>query len=97
MEHGIKALAEAITHTHTKNLIQSHVKELHFENNHLIIFVDNAAPLHEFETKEIDHHLQKGIGKLYEEEGEDITYELRIHGGEIPHEREKLVPHDIHQ
>ncbi len=97
MNHEIKALAEAITNGHTKDLIQSHVKELHFENNHLTIFVDNAAPLHKFETKEIDHHLQKGIEKIYEEEEKDITYELKLYTEETPHEREKLIQHDIHQ
>ena len=93
MEHKIKALAEAITNTHTSNLVQSHVKELHFENNHLTIYVDNAGPLHELEGDECDHHLQSGMEKIYG----DITYELKIWTGGGMHEREKEVPHDINQ
>jgi hypothetical protein len=93
MEHKIKELADAITNTHTKNLVQSHVKGLHFENEHLIIYVDNAAPLHELETDECDHHLQGGMEKVYG----DISYELRLDKPETPHDREKGVPHDIHQ
>ena len=33
MEHKIKELAEAITNSHTSDLVQSHVKELKFEDN----------------------------------------------------------------
>ena len=88
-------LAEAITHGHTKNLIQSHVRELVFneETRHLTIYVDNAAPKHELESEEGDRHLNSGLVKIY---GDDITYEIKLHG-EHRHEREKLVPHDIKQ
>jgi FtsZ-binding cell division protein ZapB len=92
MEHKIKELASAITNTHTSNLVQSHVKELKFENNHLTIYVDNAGPLHELESEENDHHLQSGMEKIYG----DISYELKIMGGGI-HERENLIPHEINQ
>lgn len=91
MEHKIKALAEAITNTQTKNLVESHVKELKFENNHLTIYVDNAAPIHELETQEMDNHLKKGMEKVYG----DISYELKLHKDETLHEREKEVPHNI--
>lgn len=95
MNHAIKVLAEAITHAHTQNLVESHVKELQFDEqtNHLIIYLDNAGPLHEFSSEEGDRHLNSGLSKIY---GEDITYELRLHG-EHSHEREKQVPHDINQ
>ena len=89
MEHQIKALAELITHEHTKHLVKTHVRELHFENKHLIVYVDNAAPLHEFEEKENDKQLQKALNKLY---GEDITYEVKLHKAYVPHEREKELP-----
>ena len=94
MEHKIKLLAESITHTHTSNLIQSHARELVFEDQHLIIYVDNAGPLHELAEDETDHHLQKGLEKVY---GEDITYEVRLYTGSKSHEREKEVPHNINQ
>lgn len=94
MNHEIKALAEAITSGHTKNLVQSHVKELRLENKHLTIFIDNAGPLNELRKEEMDHHLKSGLEKVYDPE---ITYELKLYSGEIPHEREKLVPHNIHQ
>ena len=93
MEHQIKTLAEAISHTHTKNLIQSHVKELRFDNNHLTIYVDNAHPLHELEDKECDRPLRNALEKVY---GEDITYEIKLHQKGM-HEREKEVPHNINQ
>ena len=93
MEHQIKELAEAITHTHTSNLAQSHVKELHFDNNHLTIYVDNAGPLRELEEEECDKHLQAGMEKIYG----DITYELKLWERGGMHEREKTVPHDINQ
>ena len=95
MEHKIKTLVEAITNGHTKDLIQAHVKELTFneEAKHLIIYVDNAAPIHELESEEGDHHLNSGLKKVY---GEDITYEVKLHGEGI-HEREKLIPHNINQ
>ena len=92
MEHKIKELASAITNTHTSHLVQSHVKELKFENDHLTIYVDNAGPLHELEGEECDHHLQSGMEKVYG----DISYELKIMGGGI-HERENLIPHEINQ
>jgi hypothetical protein len=94
MEHDIKLLAEAITHTHTHDLVYSHVKALHFENNHLVIYVDNAATLHELSDTEADHHLQDGMEKVY---GEDITYEIKIYKEHQMHDREKQVPHDINQ
>ncbi|MBU1017661.1 hypothetical protein KKA33_01390 [Patescibacteria group bacterium] len=94
MEHRIKALADAITNAQTKYLVLGHVKELHFENNHLTILVDNAGPLHELEEKEIDHHLQQGMEEVY---GGDITYELKLFKGHHPHDRENEVPHEINQ
>ncbi|MBI5422187.1 hypothetical protein HZA44_03570 [Candidatus Peregrinibacteria bacterium] len=76
MEHQIKKLAEAMTHAKLHKLIMSHVKELLLENNHLIIFVDNAAPLHEMSEKAMDEHLKKGLESVY---GTEITYELRVY------------------
>ncbi|MBN2306777.1 hypothetical protein JXD20_02225 [Candidatus Peregrinibacteria bacterium] len=95
MEHDIKILAEAITHGKTKHLIQTHVRKLAFneETKHLVIYVDNAGPLHELEEEEGDHHLKSGLEKIY---GEDITYEIKLHG-EHRHERENTVPHEINQ
>lgn len=93
MEHKIKELAEAITNTHTQNLVQTHVKQLNFENDHLTIYVDNAGPLHELEGEECDHHLQNGMEKVYG----DISYELKLWKGDGMHEREKQVPHNINQ
>lgn len=95
MKPEIKALAEAITSGHTKSLIQTHVKELEFNEDarHLIIYVDNAGPMHELESDEGDHHLNSGLSKVY---GDDITYEVKMHG-EASHEREKGVPRNINQ
>ena len=75
MEHQIKALAEAVESPKLQKLIQSHVKELLFENNHLVIFVDNAAFLHEMNEKRMDESLRKGLEKLYDP---SITYEVRL-------------------
>ncbi len=96
MEHKIKVLAEAITNNHTKNLVQSHVKELEFDEDakHLTLHVDNAHPLHELESAEMDHHLKSALEEVY---GEDITYELKLFKDGAMHEREKLIPHDINQ
>jgi len=88
MEHQIKLLAEAMASDRAKHLIKAHVRELLFENNHLIIFVDNTAPLHEFENKKMDEHLKKGMEKIY---GEDITYEYRLFKADKPREQEKKV------
>lgn len=93
MEHKIKELSEAITNTYTSNLVQSHVKELKFENNHLEIYLDNTGSLHELESSECDHHLQSGMEKVYG----DITYELKLFKGGGIHERENLIPHEINQ
>lgn len=76
MEHQIKKLAEAITHAKLQKLVISHVKELLLENNHLIIFVDNAAPLHEMSEKSMNEYLKKGLEKVYDPA---ITYELRVY------------------
>lgn len=92
MEHKIKELAEAITHAHTKNLVQTHVKELRFENDHLTLYVNNAGPLHELSGEECDRHLKSAMEKIY---GEDITYELKLHKGGGMHEKEKGVPHNV--
>ena len=47
------------------------------------------------EEEENDKHLRKAIEQLYQKD-EEVTYELKLYkGGE--HEREKLVPHNIHQ
>ncbi len=95
MEHKIKMLAEAITNGHIKSLVQTHVKELAFNEDakHLVIYVDNAGPIHELSDEEGDHHLKSGLEKVY---GEDITYEVKVHGEGI-HERENLIPHNINQ
>jgi len=74
MEHQIKTLIEAITHEPLKRLVTSHVKELMLENNHLVIFVDNAAPLHELNLKSMDEHMKKALEKIYDH---SITYEYR--------------------
>ncbi len=95
MDHNVKALAEAITNSHTSHLVHSHVKELDFdeEANHLTIHVDNAAPLHELESKECDHHLQSGMEKIYG----DITYELKLHKADSGSDREKGIGHEVHR
>lgn len=89
MNANIKILVEAIENHHVKSLIETHVKELMFDESskHLIIHMDNVAPLHELEGKEEDKHLNKGLAAVY---GDDITYELRTHG-HTPHERDKVV------
>ena len=94
MEHQIKALAELIAHEHTKHLVKTHVRELHFENKHLIVYVDNAAPLHEFKEKGNDQQLEKALNKLY---GEDITYEVKLYKAYVSREREKELPRNIHE
>lgn len=88
MEHKIKTLAEATTNTHLKKLIQTHVKELMLKEAHLVIYVDNAGPLHEMEGKEMDEHLKKALEKLY---SADLTYELKLHKSNGIHEREKVT------
>jgi len=75
MEHLIKSLAEAVTHEKLKKLVISHVKELLLENNHLVIFVDNAAPLHEMSLKSMDEHLKSALEKVFDSK---TTYELRL-------------------
>ena len=87
MEHQIKVLAEAMTNNQAKHLIQTHVHSLHFENGHLIIYVHNAAPLHELENSEMDVHLQKGIAKVY---GEEMTYEFRLNKPEKSNEESEI-------
>ncbi len=89
MDSKIKVLVEAITNSHVKSLIETHVKELTFDEStkHLVIHMDNVAPLHELEGKEEDKHLNKGLAEVY---GEDITYEFRTHG-HTPHERDKVT------
>ena len=82
MEHQIKALAEAITHDKLKKLVQSHVKELLLEKGHLIIFVENTAPLHELNHLSMEEHMKKALEKVY---GSKITYEFRL----IHHTHEK--------
>ncbi len=75
MEHQIKALAEAITHEKLKKLVIGHVKELLLENGHLVIFVENAAPLHELSQKSTEEHLKKALEKVFDPK---ITYEFRL-------------------
>ncbi|MBU0705808.1 hypothetical protein KJ657_00780 [Patescibacteria group bacterium] len=93
MEHKIKTLAEAITNGRTKHLVQTHVKALAYneETKHLIIYVDNAAPMHELSSEEGDHHLNNGLNAVY---GDDITYEVKMHG-ETTHENEKQIGREI--
>lgn len=95
MEHEIKMLMEAVANEKLKKLVQSHVKELALdeETKHLVIYVDNPAPLHEMNSKEMDEHLRKGLEKIYDPE---ITYELKPYKERQMHEREKTIPHEIH-
>lgn len=75
MEHKLKALAEAAESPKLKQLIKSHVKELKLENNHLVIFVDNATPLHELSEKRMDASLKNALEKVFDP---SITYEVRL-------------------
>lgn len=93
MEHNIKTLFQATDHAPLKKLIESHVKALILKENHLIVYVDNQAPLHELEEKSMDEHLRKALEKMYDP---NITYELKLHNAGGTHEREKAVPHVIH-
>ena len=92
MEHKIKELAEAMTNTHVKHLIQTNVKEVKFEDNHLTIYLDNKGPLNELSEKENDHHLQNGMEKVYG----DISYELKLFQGHVPSDKERGIPRNIH-
>lgn len=89
MEHQIKKLAEAITNAKLKKLVQAHVKELLLENNHLVIFVENSAPLHEMSDKAMDEHLKKGLEKIYDSK---ITYELRLHNSHARLDHDTNIP-----
>jgi hypothetical protein len=91
MEHQIKTLANAITNAHTKDLIETNVKELHLSEGHLIIYFKNAAPMHELSEKECDKHLKDGLEKVYG----DITYELRLWKPVKKHERVHKIPHTL--
>ncbi len=88
-------IIQTITNEKLKKLIQSHVRELALdeETKHLVIFVDNAAPLHELNSGEMDEHLKKGLEKVYDP---DITYEMKPYKEHQMHEREKTIPHEIH-
>jgi hypothetical protein len=88
MEHKLKELVEALTNQHTKDLIETHARELRFENNHLTIYLDNAAPLHELEEEDNDKHLRDGLEKVF---GEDITYEVKLVHGHEPSDKEKCM------
>ncbi len=93
MKHSLKVLCQEISHSDTMNLIQNHVKDLNFDPiaRHLTIGIDNAAPLHDLNSKECDYHLRAALEKVY---GDDITYELKL-GHHVGSEREKAVPHMI--
>ncbi len=96
MEHQIKTLAEAITHEKLKKLVQSHVKELLLENNHLIIFVENTEPLHELNEKSMDTPMKKALEKLYDTK---TTYEYRVmqHSHEKPdHMSKNTIRREAH-
>lgn len=86
-------MAQAITNHHVKSLVESHVKELSFDESarHLIIFMDNVGPLHELEGKEEDKHLNKALAEVY---GDDITYEFKTHGSHS-HNRDKVMSRRI--
>ena len=75
MEHKLKLLAESAEGPNLKRLIVSHVKELALENGHLIVYVDNTAPLHEFSDKKMDEQLKKALEKIFDP---SITYEIRV-------------------
>ena len=94
MHHDIKLLVEATDHNKLKKILESHVKELAYdeEAKHLVIYTDNATPLHELDDKEMDEPLRKCLEKVYDA---DTTYEIRLFKERQEHEREKLVPHNI--
>jgi hypothetical protein len=75
MEHLIKTLSENIGNAQLKKLVASHVKELLLENGHLVIFVDNAAPLREMSEKSMDEHMKKALEKVYDPK---TTYEFKL-------------------
>ncbi|MFH0820268.1 MAG: hypothetical protein V1908_00690, partial [Candidatus Peregrinibacteria bacterium] len=64
-------------------------KELKLTDGHLVIFVDNAGPLHELSSKELDPHLLKGLEKVY---GAEITYELKPFHHRAPNNRPEGMP-----
>jgi hypothetical protein len=75
MEHKLKALAAATDSPNLKKLIESHVKELKLENNHLVIYVENAAQVHELEEPRMGKHLKSALEKIFDP---SITYEVRL-------------------
>jgi hypothetical protein len=94
MHHDIKLLVEATEHEKLKKLLESHVKELTYEkeSKHLVIYVDNATPLHELDDKEMNEPLRKCLEKVYDV---DSTYEIRIFKDHQLSDRENAVPHNV--
>ncbi len=86
MEHQLKLLAEAITHHEARALVKAHVKEIEQTGKHLVVYVENAGPLHELSKPENDEALRKGLEKLY---GEDLTYEVKVYKPDVMGDREK--------
>jgi hypothetical protein len=95
MNRDLKLLAEAIGHTHTKKLVQGHIKGLamNSKSGHLTIYLDNAGPLHELTSKDGDNYLRKGLEKVYDT---SITYELKLLKPKGS-SRERGIAHGIHK
>ena len=92
MEHQIKQIVEACSHAKTQKLIENHLVEILLHDQHLVLLIDNAAPLHELSQEENDEHLKKALEAVF---GEDLTYELKLAHTKGVHERELEVPHNI--
>lgn len=84
MDHVIKAFAQHITRKRTYNIVYENVVEIVYKDGHVVIFVDNAGPLHELEESQHDAQIKKAIDQIY---GEESTYELKLIKSNKTHER----------
>lgn len=86
MDHAIKEFAQNITHKRTHDIVYENVVEIVHTDGHVVIFVDNAGPLHELKESQHDKQIAKSINHIY---GSDSTYEIKLVKPNTTHEREK--------
>ncbi|MFA5986003.1 MAG: hypothetical protein WC819_01480 [Parcubacteria group bacterium] len=88
MKHEIKAFVESMTRKQTQDLFTTHVVDVSQEATHVVIWVDNVQPLHELSHDDHDEQIKKAVDHVC---GEGCTYEVKVHKGNMVHERSNHV------
>jgi hypothetical protein len=84
MKQEINNFVRVITRKRTRDIFYNNVTNISRKDDHVVVYVDNAGPLHELNDAAHDAQIKKAVDQIC---GEECTYEVKMAKNNVIHER----------